>query len=78
MQNWTTSEGGQNFRRFPMGGKILDFFIFFSMFLKHNDFMFSGYFWHFSFFWSRGDLVVGASKIGRPVKGGGKILDAFG
>ena len=42
---WTSPEGGaKNFR--------LDQF--FSMFLKHNFFMFWGYFGHFSFFGPRG------------------------
>ena len=65
--------GGAKFWTSPEGGrKILDLINFFSMFLKHNFFMFWGYFGHFSFFGPRG-----AKNFRRVAKGGGrKILDA--
>ena len=46
---WTRREGGaKNFGQAVKGGrKILDLVNFFSMFLKHNFFMFCGYFGHF-------------------------------
>ena len=51
------------------GQKILHLINFFSMFLKHNFFMFWGYFGHFSFLGPRG----GAKNFRRVAKGGAKF-----
>ena len=61
--------GATNFGLSPKGGrKILDLINFFSMFLKHNFFMFWGYFGHFSFLGPRG-----AKNFRRVAKGGEKF-----
>ena len=63
--------GGKKFWSSPegMGEKFWSWSIFFSMFLKHNFFMFWGYFGHFSFFGPRG-----CEKFKMRREGGRKFL----